>query len=809
MINVGTAVSYLTLDRSSFRNGLVSAGADLRNFVAGANGAGGRMASLGSAMSTTGASLTRAVTLPLALAGGACIKLATDFETSMAKIDTVAGASKQELAGMRDEILKTSSDIGMSAKDFSAATYEALSSGISKADAVGFTKDAATLARGGFTNVTTATDVLTSTINAYGKSAKDATAISNQLIVAQNLGKTTVDQMGQSLGNVIPIAAALGVKTEELFSSVAAATSQGIQTSESITGIKAAMSNIVKPSKQARDAAAALGLQFDANAVKTKGWMGFLQDVKAKLEQSAPVYAKKLDEVNKLRAAVDGNAGASSKYAAEISKEKDKISKLKEEKKALTSKDKDRKNAIDAETKSTQAHIKTMQAEEKQNKKGAGSTSALKKQLKGKEKELKLLERTSKGTLSAFSLMFGSVEGLNTVMSMTSGSGTKLYNESMKQMKENTNAAKDAADKMAATPEAKFKKAIVQMQNLGIQIGGILLPQIVKLAEGFSKMLQVIDKLPGPVKKSIVGFLGFAAVLGPIMLISAKLITSVGTVMSVFKKLAGITKVVGVVVGAFKKLAAAARVFTMLPALISPPVLIIVGLIAAIGLVSYGIIKHWTTIKKGAGIIWNSIKSAIETPVKSTVKFLKFAFVGLPKIFFDFGGNIIGGLVDGIMSKFDKVRKTIGSVGGTMKIGFKKILGINSPSRVFFEYGAFTGQGLIGGIDSQESAITAKFKGLGNKIKGLGNVKPNFSGLNATALHGPAGIGRGGIGNVSNNSSNKKSMGITQNVKMYVTIADTGEKGTKQLTQEVKSMGAAAFKNSLIGDFMNDATRSY
>ncbi|WP_282806500.1 phage tail tape measure protein [Clostridium tetani] len=813
-INVGTAIAYLTLDKSPFNNGLKSAGAELKNFIRGTGEAGGRIKSLGGALTSVGGTLTKTVTLPIVGIGTACTKMASDFETSMAKIDTIAGASKKELADMRKEILKASSEYGMAAKDFAQATYDSISSGIDKADAVAFTKDSAKLAKAGFTDVATATDTLTSVINAYGKSSKDATDISNQMIIAQKLGKVTVDEMGASLGNVIPIASALGVKTEELFSSIAVATAQGIKPAQSITGLKAAMSNIVKPSKEAKKAAKTLGLQFDANAVKTKGWMGFLQDVKSKLEESAPTYAKKLDEVNKLKKAIESSGGSSKKYKEEIEKEREKIKVLREEKKNLTSKDKDRKKAIDNEIKSMQEHIKTMQKQSKAEKDGASNVKEMKKALKEKEKELKILEGTSKDTLSAFSTMFGSVEGLNTVMSMTSNSGVKLYDKSMKEMKEDTNATQEAFDKMMDTPEEKFKKAREQLHNLGITIGGYLLPHVSRFLDAFSKLLELIDKLPEPVKHSIVSFAGMAALSGPLMMLGGNVIKMGGNIVKGVSKIKDVPKIitgvaggvkrgVGGIVKAFKLIPKAAGVFKTLPALITPHTFIIAGAILAIGFIVYEVIKHWDKLvaagKKMGGILEKIFKG-----IGDTIKWVIGGWKLLIGHFINWGKEKLKNIKDGFINGINKVKglfKGKGKeLGKGVKEGFESELEIHSPSRVFVGYGGYIGEGLVEGIDKQEGSINTKFKGLANKIKDLGNVRPEFDGLNNLALSG-AGSGYSNIGN-------SKQLNFNPTINMNVTVADTGGKGTEQLTQEVNSMGQVALKNGLVDLFMKDAVRN-
>lgn len=76
---------------------------------------------------------------------------------------------------------------GVAVADFSEAVYQAISASVDQAQAVYFTTQAVKLAKGGFTDTTTAVDVLTTAINAYGMKASDATKISNKLITTQNL----------------------------------------------------------------------------------------------------------------------------------------------------------------------------------------------------------------------------------------------------------------------------------------------------------------------------------------------------------------------------------------------------------------------------------------------------------------------------------------------------------------------------------------------------------------------------------------------------------------------------------------------
>jgi hypothetical protein len=74
---------------------------------------------------------------------------------------------------------------------------------------------------------------------------------------------------------------------------------------------------------------------------------------------------------------------------------------------------------------------------------------------------------------------------------------------------------------------------------------------------------------------------------------------------------------------------------------------------------------------------------------------------------FDMGANIIEGLTDGIKSMAsDAVESVKGVVDGAIE-GAKNLLGIASPSKLFRQFGQFTGEGFIIGMDRMESKVTA------------------------------------------------------------------------------------------------------
>lgn len=234
---------------------------------------------IGKNIEQTGTSLSVGLTAPLVALGTMAISTANSFEDAMAKVSTIADTTSKSMTVLKEEILTLSNDTGVAFTELAEAQYQAISAGVDTAKSVAFVETAVKASKGGFTDTTTAINGLTTVLNAYGMEAEQVTAISDQMMLAQNFGKTSFGEMAQSLGNVIPTAAQLGVTTEELFSSIATLTKQGIGTSEAITGLKAAMSNIIKPSTTAAKLADELGLSFNSAHLESVGFATFMDEV--------------------------------------------------------------------------------------------------------------------------------------------------------------------------------------------------------------------------------------------------------------------------------------------------------------------------------------------------------------------------------------------------------------------------------------------------------------------------------------------------------------------------------------------------
>ena len=197
---------------------------------------GGKIETVGKKVSV--ASATSAAAL------GASVKLASDYTDAVAKVGTVADLQSVPLEKLRDDMLQLSTETGRGAGEIADATYQAISASVDTADAVSFVGTSVGLAKAGFLETADAVDVLTTIINAYGLEASDAGRLSDILIQTQNDGKTTVNELSQSMGQVIPLASAYGVNIENLAASYAQLTKNGVATSQAGTYLKSMLNEL-------------------------------------------------------------------------------------------------------------------------------------------------------------------------------------------------------------------------------------------------------------------------------------------------------------------------------------------------------------------------------------------------------------------------------------------------------------------------------------------------------------------------------------------------------------------------------------
>lgn len=194
---------------------------------------------------------------------------------------------------------------------------------------------------------------------------------------------------------------------------------------------------------------------------------------------------------------------------------------------------------------------------------------------------------------------------------------------------------------------------------------------------------------------------------------------------------------------------------SMIPALIEGAVQLFMGIVTALPQIIPELI---TAVIDLIPVIIESLLSMIDTLVQGAIELFTGIVAAIPEIvpdliaavvdlipqivealvtegvpaLFQAGKDIIGGLVSGIGDLAGGAVDAIKGVGSSMVSGFKGLLGISSPSKVFSQIGGFLDKGLADGVGKgtgsvdavkkMASAITAITAGLQKDITRLSTV---------------------------------------------------------------------------------------
>lgn len=230
------------------------------------------------------------------------VKSAADFDAAFRQITTLFDATDEDLAKFKDSILEYASGSSASLEEITNSLSAAIGSGVEYSKSLDLIATAEKLSVATRAELKGTTEVLVSTLNAYGLSTSEAGSVSDKLFQIIKDGKIEMTDLSASLANITPIAATAGVSLDEIGAGIATLTAAGVQPSTAIDALRSALSNIIKPSEQAKKLANELGIEFDANALKSKGLAGVLDDVQKATGGSADKMAVLFGDVQGLSA---------------------------------------------------------------------------------------------------------------------------------------------------------------------------------------------------------------------------------------------------------------------------------------------------------------------------------------------------------------------------------------------------------------------------------------------------------------------------------------------------------------------------
>ena len=221
-----------------------------------------------------------------------------------------------------------------------------------------------------------------------------------------------------------------------------------------------------------------------------------------------------------------------------------------------------------------------------------------------------------------------SMAGLLTIVNAS----TEDFDKLTAAINGSSGSAEEMAAKMLDNLNGQLTLLKSAVEGIAITIGNKLMPYVKTAVSWVQKAADYINNLNDAQLDNIIKWAGIVAAIGPALLIFGKMVTMVGNVQKTF---AGAIKI-------FTK-------FKGLAGLITSPAGIVIGVLAAIALAAFLIIKNWDKVKGFLQGVGSWFKNAFEKA---------------------------GFSVEGFKRKFTSIGNTIGSIAGKIGGFCKAVAGI-------------------------------------------------------------------------------------------------------------------------------------
>ena len=262
MAVVGTLVVTLTARTSRFTRALDKAQRRLDRFSRRVQRLGRRLLFLGG--------------VPLFFA----TKAAMDFEHQMSKVATMVDeASMSSMPRLTAAVKRLAEEYGQSTETLADGLYDILSAQVAVSQSLPLLEEGARAAIGGFTDTKTSVSAIITILNAYGDELRDAADASDFLFSVVKRGRLTYEELAENIGTVAPMAAAVGVSVEEFGAALALITRGMPNVDRATTALANVIETFLKNTTEAKEAAAALGIEMSSAGIRADGLLYVLRQL--------------------------------------------------------------------------------------------------------------------------------------------------------------------------------------------------------------------------------------------------------------------------------------------------------------------------------------------------------------------------------------------------------------------------------------------------------------------------------------------------------------------------------------------------
>ncbi len=192
--------------------------------------------------------------------GGYAIKVGSDFEAGMSKVQAISGATGDEIDKLTEKAREMGAKTKFSATESAEAFEYMAMAGWKTEDMLNGIEGIMNLAAASGENLGNVSDIVTDALTAFGLQAKDSAHFADVLAKASSNSNTNVGLMGATFKYVAPIAGSMKYSIEDTAVAIGLMANAGIKGEQAGTALRSMLTRLVKPPKQAAEALDALNI---------------------------------------------------------------------------------------------------------------------------------------------------------------------------------------------------------------------------------------------------------------------------------------------------------------------------------------------------------------------------------------------------------------------------------------------------------------------------------------------------------------------------------------------------------------------
>lgn len=192
----------------------------------------------------------------------AAIKVGSDFEAQMSRVEAISGATGEEFKQLRQQAIDLGADTAFSASQAAEGMENLAAAGFTTNEIMEAMPGMLDLAAASGEDLANSADIAASTLRGFGLEASEAGHVADVLAENANRTNSSVAETGEAMKYIAPLARAAGISMEETAAAIGIMANAGIQGSQSGITLRAALSRLSKPTAVMQEAMDDLGVSF-------------------------------------------------------------------------------------------------------------------------------------------------------------------------------------------------------------------------------------------------------------------------------------------------------------------------------------------------------------------------------------------------------------------------------------------------------------------------------------------------------------------------------------------------------------------